>query len=100
MFWLTMRQLKSGPLKVRMKAAKDLWREPNPRALSGLAEALLSDPDAEIRQVAASAIGRLQVPERIEPLMKALADDDPEVIRSALLALRRVTNDKLINHLV
>src|SRR5215831_3076972 len=100
MFWLTMRQLKSGPLKVRMKAAKDLWREPNPRALSGLAEALLSDPDAEIRQVAASAIGRLQVPERIEPLIKALEDDDPEVIRSALLALRRVTNDKLINHLV
>jgi HEAT repeat protein len=95
-----MRQLKSGPIKVRMKAAKDLWREPNPRALSGLAVALLKDPDAEIRQVAASAIGRLQIPERVEPLMQALGDDDPEVIRSALLALRRIQNDKLIHHLV
>src|SRR5215471_8741091 len=100
MFWLTTRQLKSGNAKARMKAAKELWREANPRALEVLAEAVLNDPDAEIRQVAASALGRLQVPGRVEPLLKALQDPDSEVVRSALLALRRVANEGVVNHMV
>jgi hypothetical protein len=37
MFWLTTQQLKSGSLNSRKKAAKKLWREPNPRALEALA---------------------------------------------------------------
>jgi HEAT repeat protein len=100
MLWLTMRLLKSGNAKVRMKAAKQLWREPNPDAVPGLAEALLTDPDADVRQVVASALGRIQAPSRLEPLLKALHDKDPSVIRSAMLGLRRVNDDKVIARLI
>src|SRR5215469_10920831 len=96
MFWLTTRQLKSGSLNSRKKAAKELWREANPRALEALSTAVLSDPDVEVRQIAASALGRLPVPERVEPLMKALHDKESEVIKSALLALRRAADERVV----
>src|SRR5205807_8841356 len=100
MFWLTTRQLKNGSLNARKKAAKELWREANPRALEPLTIALASDPNAEIRQLAASALGRLHVPGRIDPLVQALKDKDAEVIKSALLALRRAREDRIIDSLV
>jgi HEAT repeat protein len=83
MLWLSMRKLKSGSAKARKNAAQELWREANPRALSGLADAALNDPDADVRQVATSALGRLRDPERLDPLMKALQDRDSDVVRSA-----------------
>jgi HEAT repeat protein len=83
-----------------MKAAKQLWHEPNPDAVKGLAEALITDPDADVRQVVASALGRIQAPSRVEPLLKALNDKDPSVIRSAMLGLRRVNDDRVIDRLV
>jgi HEAT repeat protein len=100
MFWLTVRQLKSGSTRARQKAAKELWREANPRALNSLAAAVLGDPDAEVRQIAASALGRLQAPGRLEPLVKAMHDKEPEVVRSAMLALRRVGDECVIRELV
>jgi HEAT repeat protein len=100
MNWLTMRRLKSGNARARKKAAQDLWREANPRALPGLADAALTDPDAEVRQIAASALGRLKVPERLDPLMKALRDREPDVVRSAVLGLRKENNERVINGLV
>src|SRR5262245_55777177 len=100
MLWLTMRQLRSGNAKARKKAAHELWRERNPRALGVLAEAALTDPDPEVRQVATSALGRLQVPERLDPLVKALRDKDPEVVTSAIFGLRRANDEKVILGLV
>src|SRR5215475_2075975 len=100
MLWLTMRKLRSGTAGARKKAAQDLWREADPRALDGLAEAALTDSDADVRQVAASALGRLRVVERIEPLMKALHDHEPEVVRSAVLGLRGANDDRIIHELV
>ncbi len=95
-----MRQLKSGTPVSRKKAAQELWREPNPRALSGLTDAALTDPDPNVRQVATSAIGRLRIPERLDPLMKALQDQQPDVVRSALLALRAVNDERVLQKLV
>jgi HEAT repeat protein len=100
MFWLTTQQLKSGSLNSRKKAAKKLWREPNPRALEALAAALLNDPGVEIRQIAASALGRLQVPGRLDPLLQALGDKSSDVIKSVLLALRSVKDERVIHSLV
>jgi HEAT repeat protein len=100
MFWLTTRQLKSGSLNSRKKAARELWREPNPRALDALATSVLNDPDVEVRQLAASALGRLSTPGRIDPLLKALNDGDCAVIKSALLSLRRAKDDRIISSLV
>jgi HEAT repeat protein len=95
-----MRQLKRGNPSSRLKAAKELWREANARALDGLAEALLTDPDSEVRQVAASALGRLQVPTRVQPLVKGLQDSNPDVLRSVLLALRRAPDEHVIDVIV
>ena len=96
MFWLTMRQLRNGNAKARKKAAQELSSEANPRALSVLADAALTDPDPEVRQLATSALGRLQVPERLDPLVKALRDENPEVVGSALFGLRRTNDEKAI----
>ena len=100
MLWLTMRQLKSGNAKARKKAAHELWREPTPRALGVLADAALTDPDSEVRQVATSALGRLQVPERLDPLVRALHDRDPEVVKTAIFSLRRTKDEKVILGLI
>jgi HEAT repeat protein len=100
MLWLTLRQLKSGSTVARRKAAKDLWRDPDPRGLSALARAVLSDSDSEVRQIAASALGRSHDPGRYEPLLKALRDKHPEVIRSAMLGLRRASDERVIPALV
>src|SRR5262245_59308062 len=100
MFWLTMRQLKSGTLNTRKKAAKDLWREPNPRALEGLTMALLTDSNVEVRQIAASALARLSVADRMEPLLKALNDKEPDVIKSAMLGLRAINDERVLHELV
>ena len=100
MLWLTLRQLKSGSLASRRKAAKDLWREPDARAVAGLAAALVSDPDPEVRQICASALGRSADPARFEALLKALKDQNPDVIRSAMLGLRRSTDHQVLPALV
>src|SRR5262249_26228161 len=100
MLWLTTHQLKNGSAIKRKKAAKELWREPNPRNIGILTTAALSDPDAEGRQIAASALGRMQSPARVEPLLKILLDKDPDVIRSATLALRRVNDDRVLDAMI
>lgn len=100
MLWLTTHQLKNGSAKARIKAVKELWREPNPRAVGVLASAVVSDPDAEVRQIAASALGRVQSADRIEPLLKALLDREAEVIRSAVLGLRRVNDERVLDALI
>jgi len=100
MLWLTLRQLKSGTAGARKKAAKELWREPDPRALGALAAAVLEDPDPEVRQISASALGRSSDPSRYEPLLKGLRDTHPEVIRSAMLGLRRSSDQRVIPALV
>jgi HEAT repeat protein len=65
-----------------------------------LADAALSDPDAGVRQIAASALGRVQSPDRVEPLLKILRDKDPEVIRSAALGLRRVNDERVLKAMI
>lgn len=49
--------------------------------------ARLSDENAEVRQAAAHALGRMGHPMAIEPLVQALDDVDREVKRAALFAL-------------
>ena len=100
MQWLTIRQLKSGTAGARRKAAKELWRDPTPQGLSALATAVLSDEDSEVRQIAASALSRSRDPSRYEPLLKALRDRHPDVIRSAMLGLRRASDERVIPALV
>jgi HEAT repeat protein len=100
MLWLKIRQLKSGTLASRRKTALDLWRDPDPRAMRALSFVVSRDPDIEVRQTAAAALGRLQDPARYEPLIKALLDKEPEVVRAALTGLRRATEEQVIQAVV
>jgi HEAT repeat protein len=100
MLWLTLRQLKSGNTVARRKAAKQLWRDPSQRIIGPLADAALTDPDPEVRQICVSALGRTHEPERYEPILKALEDKNPDVVRSALLALRRSTDERVLPRLI
>ena len=100
MLWLTLRQLKSGGVSARRKAARELWRDPNPRVLNALASGALEDPDAEVRQICASALSRSQDPSRYEPLLKIIHDKNPDVVRSAMLGLRRSTDERVIPSLI
>src|SRR5438034_11804814 len=101
MLWLTLRQLKSGSTGARRKAAKELWWDPtDPRGISALAVAVTSDSDSEVRQIAASALGRSRDPGRYEPLLKALRDKHPDVIHSAMIGLRRASDERVIPALV
>jgi len=100
MLWLNVRQLKSGTVKTRRKAAKELWRDPNPRALGAVSTAALTDADPEVRQICASALGRMPDLGRYEALLKVLGDRHPEVLRSAMLGLRRASDPRVIPALV
>jgi cyclophilin family peptidyl-prolyl cis-trans isomerase/HEAT repeat protein len=48
---------------------------------------LLGDPEARVRRRAALALGRVGLPEAVEPLTKLLADEEPEVRQMAAFAL-------------
>jgi HEAT repeat protein/cyclophilin family peptidyl-prolyl cis-trans isomerase len=48
---------------------------------------LLRDPEARVRRRAALALGRVGLPEAVEPLTLLLADEDPEVRQMAAFAL-------------
>lgn len=48
---------------------------------------LLGDPEARVRRRAALALGRVGLPDAVEPLTKLLGDEEPEVRQMAAFAL-------------
>ena len=62
--------------------------------MGALREAL-NDEDAEVRRLAATALGKLEVEERIEPLLKAVHDRDADVQKAAILALKRTSDERV-----
>jgi HEAT repeat protein len=75
--------------KERAKAAKGLSGRKDPESIAALAGAL-SDPDAKVRQAAASGLWRIEkAAEPARPqLMKALDDPDPDVVSRVAGALQ------------
>ncbi len=72
MLWLIQRQLKSKNVASRRKAVERLCDAPNPRALEALREAV-DDEDAEVRRLAVTALGKLEVEERLRTAARSLA---------------------------
>ena len=99
MLWLIQRQLKSKNTASRLKAVERLCDAPEPRLLGALRETL-NDEDAEVRRLAATALGNLEVEERIEPLLVALRDRDADVLKAAMLALKRISDERVPPSLV
>jgi HEAT repeat protein len=111
--------LKDSRIEVRLKAAKLFQDVPDPIAVEPLIEALrdkdsnvrqragnalgkigqpagkslivlLSNPDPEMRRVAAEQLGKIRNPEALEPLLTALRDPDPNVQWWAAWALGEI----------
>ncbi len=78
----------------RRKAVERLCHAPDPRSLGAL-RAALRDRDAEVRRLAAMALGKLETKGRLMPLLKALGDRNPEVQKAAILALKRSTSERV-----
>src|SRR5947208_2326743 len=111
MHWLTLRQLKSGNSKSRLKAAKELWQEPNARSLNGLADAL--GPEAipalkltyETGPVASAvraveAMGSVTDPAAVKMLCQALHHQEPAVCIAAVGALGNIGGGQAVQALV
>lgn len=94
MLWLTQRRLKSRNVASRRKAVERLCDAPCPRALGALCGAL-GDEDAEVRRLAATALGKLEDDERLEPLLGALRDRDADVQKAAILGLKRTSDERV-----
>lgn len=82
-------RLQDDDARVRKEALIALNHIKDARALGAMADRLTDDPEAEVRRVAAIALGntRLRHPEVVEALQKALRDRSPEVRKAALSAL-------------
>jgi HEAT repeat protein len=61
---------------------------------------LLGDKEWEVRREAASALGKLNNPETLEPLAKVLDDIDADVREAAALALSKTRNRRAVPPLV
>jgi HEAT repeat protein len=94
MLWLIQRQLKSKNPASRLKAVERLCDDPHPHALGALREAL-NDEEAEVRRLATTALGKLEVEERIEPLLTAARDRDADVQKAAIQALKRTSDERV-----
>ncbi len=99
MLWLTLRQLKSKHAATRRKAAEELCQSPDPKALSALVESL-ADGDDEVRRLVVTTIGKLEVEERIEPLLAALRDTHAEVVKVALAGLKNSQDERIVPAMV
>jgi HEAT repeat protein len=95
MLWLSRLQLRSSKAEARRKALERLCAHPHPGAFAALQTAL-TDPDPEVRSLAAKALGKLEDPRGIVPLLSALSDRSTIVVRAAIDAVKR-SNDERIN---
>lgn len=64
--------------KQRAKAVRDYAKGAGSEAIPKL-ETYLSDPDVDVRREAVKAIVEIGTPRSIDPLIKATADNDPEI---------------------
>jgi HEAT repeat protein/cyclophilin family peptidyl-prolyl cis-trans isomerase len=79
--------LKDGEARVRWRAALATGRVRLRDGIPPLAALLAADPDPEVRQVCAFALGLIGHADAAEPLMKALSDSNPLVQGRAAEAL-------------
>jgi HEAT repeat protein len=56
----------------------------------------LNDTDAEVRRLAATALGKIEEDGCVEPLLKALHDRAPGVQTAAIVALKRVADERIV----
>jgi HEAT repeat protein len=98
MLWLTQRVLRSKNTAARRKAVEQLCDKPRSGSRRVLQKAL-SDEDAEVRRLAAQALGKLEDERCIEPLLAALRDRDADVVKAVILALKQTPDERVVSSL-
>ena len=79
---------------VRVIACKALGRQPTPEGFQGLAHALTSDGDLDVRIVAAQELGKYRGFEAPKALRPALDDRDPALQLAAMQSLEAIDGHK------
>ncbi len=91
--WSILQQgVASGDHDTRGRATQALGLLMRDARAMQLAEARLSDDDAEVRAAAALALGQIGLKAAVPALKKALLDDEAEVVFSATSALRQLND--------
>jgi HEAT repeat protein len=91
------RALQHGDAAIRARAADELARAGDLKAVALLRSALLGDPDDHVREETAVALGRLGDDGSVEALISVLQRDrSPQVREEAALALGRLGDERAI----
>ena len=85
---------------VRYAAVVALHKIGDRRAVAPLADLLARDSDTDVREAAASALGRLNSPEATDRLIDAMADPEPSVREMVAWALGDVGSSKATDRLI
>lgn len=85
--------LSSSSLSIRVLALKNLAKFTDPSLLEVLAVAAKTDPSAEVRREATSAIGRMRSSKAIKHLLDLVNDKDPNIVLQSLRGLAGFMGD-------
>lgn len=96
---ILIRELKTGDLPRRTRAAVELGRIKHPRVVKPLIDAL-KDKHWTVRRIAAEALGRMREPCALKPLILTLKDWVPDVRGAAAEALGRIRDRRAIRPLI
>ncbi len=96
-FAYLIKTLADGDASVRARAARILGENREPQAIGALATVLMDDPDMQVRQQAALALGRIGA---VEPLVDALHSPDLKVRQLITQALGAIGDPRAAKPLI
>jgi HEAT repeat protein len=76
---------------VRIECCRALGERANPGSVAGLARALQSDGNADVKMAAAESLGKIKSPEAMRALAVALDDRDPAMQYVGVQSLKSIT---------
>ena len=83
-----------------VSALEDLHPDVRATAATAVYRRLMTDADADTRRATAAALGRLRVPDAVEPLAKAIMDADETVRVASIKALQAIGDPDAIAPLI
>src|SRR5438874_12053312 len=89
MLWATLRQIRSDDPRKRVRAARKLAGNRDPRAIAALV-GVLYDADIEVRRAAATSLGECGDPSAVDPLVAVVWDRCSFIQWEASGALARI----------
>jgi HEAT repeat protein len=91
-----LKDLKNANAKERVSATMTLAQHAGAKEVPALVAVLKEDPEGMVRAAAASALGQINEPACLDPLIAAIKDPEPGVAQAAVGALRTFNDPKAI----